>query len=414
MVATNISPATQHIGALMPTSTAQTSVDDIAHGHIDLAAYQLGTSKHAIAALQGRKKCVAVGRGVTVKVNTNIGVSDKSPLSDEMSKIEILRDLPYGPDIIMDHTIDQNNRNFWKAIVSEFDGPVGALPHYTAYSKKTGIEKSALLDRMEEMLSGGIAFMTLHFTADLDLYEVARASRSIPTTSRGGGLVIRDMIISRRRSNVFRDSIDEIIKIFKNYNATISVGTTFRPAEISTALDEAHRIETLRQIEVIELLKSNGVSVLMEGVGHLPLHKYEEYIGMTSAANCPFMPLGPIVTDSAVGFDHVTNAIGGALMAHLGGAHVLNSVTREEHTGGVPSMNSIIEGLKAVRVAAHAVNVSQFPNIRRFDELLASRRGSHVTCVVSGGLFGFDDSSSAKGCDRCSYECPIILAPSAL
>ncbi len=388
-------------------------LDDVVRGYAQAAAVVDGIGRGTTVLLSGSARTIAVGREVPVKVNTNIGISKETPYELERDKLVRLAGLHYRPDLMMDHTIDRNRRDFWKEIVRTFDGAVGTLPQYTAYRARTGLAVKALLDRIEEMLDGGVAFMTLHFTADADLYEVARKTRPIAVTSRGGGLALRDLLRWPKSENAFRAGMGEIVRLFRKYDAAVSVGTTFRPPDIFSALDEVHLMETERQIEIVRFLRDNGVKVIMEGVGHVPLDRISEYADLIDRAGCPFMPLGPIVTDSAIGFDHVASAIGGAFMAYAGAANVLNSVTSEEHTGGVPTVEAVLDGLKAARVAAHSVNLTKFPLVSQLDRLTIRQRGAQVSCVVSGGLFAATVDDPRRGCTRCSFECPIILAPSA-
>ena len=395
----------------MLTGEMALKVDDVLRGYVTKDVFTQNFNLGSAVLMHGSKRSVAVGYDLPVKVNTNIGISDKSDPRVEEEKLEFLSRSSFRPDLMMDHTIDYRHRDFWKTIVSRFDGPVGTLPHYTIYEPKRGVEKRALVDRITEMLEGGVAFMTLHFTSDLDIYDVARKTRPIPVTSRGGGLVIRDMLKSGRNENVFRAAISDIAAVFVKHDATISVGTTYRPPDIFSALDEAHVLETKRQIQIVQELRAAGVSVIMEGVGHMQMTDIPEYVSLASEAKCPFMPLGPMTTDSAIGFDHVVNAIGGATMALAGGAHILNSVTREEHTGGVPSFDSVVEGLKSARVAAHSVNVTRFERIKLIDRMTIEQRGRQVSCVVAGGLFDTNVGDPHKGCNRYSFECPIVLAP---
>ncbi|MBR9972112.1 phosphomethylpyrimidine synthase ThiC [Magnetospirillum sulfuroxidans] len=388
-------------------------LDDVLRGNITADLLRNAVEDGSAVLIRGRERSVAVGSSLPVKINTNIGISDKSDPNVEVEKLKLLSSFSFRPDLMMDHTIDREHRDFWKTMVRHFDGPVGTLPHYTIYSPQHGIEKSALIDRITEMLEGGVAFMTLHFTSDPDIYDVARKTRPIPVTSRGGGLVVRDMLRSGRNENVFRAAIADIASVFRKFDATISVGTTYRPPDIFSALDEAHTLETKRQVQIVRELREAGVSVIMEGVGHVQLTDIPRYIAIASKAKCPFMPLGPTTTDSAIGFDHVVNAIGGVTMALAGGAHILNSITREEHTGGVPSLESVVEGLKAAKVAAHSVNVTRFERIKAFDRMTIEQRGKQVSCVVAGGLFNERVDDPRKGCNRCSFECPIVLAPAS-
>mgnify|MGYP001617368902 FL=1 len=122
------------------------------------------------------------------------------------------------------------------------------------------------------------------------------------------------------------------------------------------------------------------------------------------------MPLGPTTTDAAVGEDHISSAIGSAYMAFLGAAHVLNSMTREEHTGRIPTLESILEGLRAARIAEHTVNIARFPQVLEPDRDIAQKRAGNYTCVVEGGLFTESaERRFSMGCSRCGAECPLLL-----
>ena len=141
----------------------------------------------------------------------------------------------------------------------------------------------------------------------------------------------------------------------------------------------------------------------------MPINKIPVYAEMVKRYGIPFMPLGPIVTDAAVGEDHIANAIGSTFMASLGAAHILNSITREEHTGKIPSLESIIEGVKAARIAEHTVNIANFSEALEPDRNIADSRAANNTCVVDGGLF----TKSAErrfnmGCTRCGPQCPLL------
>jgi phosphomethylpyrimidine synthase len=203
----------------------------------------------------------------------------------------------------------------------------------------------------------------------------------------------------------------EVLSILKKYNVLLSVGSVFRPANVVDALDEVHRAEIDLQGVYISEAKRQGVQVIMEGVGHMTLDKIGEYTHIIkSRYGIPMVPLGPITSDAAVGQDHITNAIGGAYMAFIGGADMINSVTREEHTGGVPTLDSVIEGLKAARIAAHSVNITRFPLLDGLDKTTAQKRARNHTCVIEGGLF--TESSKMRfsmGCTRCGKECPLLI-----
>lgn len=354
------------------------------------------------------KNPLLLGNNALLKVNTNIGVSHKDNLDVELDKLNILAGLSYAPDSLMDHTIVPLKKPLWKYMLEIFDKPIGTLPHYTAFQNGT-IDKIKLIEIIEEMAESGISFMTLHPTANLRTLEIANKCRSIATTSRGGVLVLKDAQTNNRDVNVITDNFDEIIKIFKKHNMTMSIGTTFRPARIDEALDDAQLMEIEEQGKYIKYVRSQGINVMMEGVGHLPIKEIPKYCDLIKDFHVPLMPLGPMPSDATIGFDHVTSAIGSTLISVYGNVGTINSVTREEHTGGVPSKESIIEGLKSARVAAHCVNLARFERIGNIDSAISNRRAASKTCVISGGLFGGTAENLDVGCSRCSFECPLSL-----
>lgn len=351
-----------------------------------------------------------LGPKLLLKVNTNIGVSDATSIETELTKLRLISQLKYAPDTMMDHTYVPVKKPLWKTMVEEFNGPVGTLPHYSTYSENVGIDKNELLEKIEEMAIGGVSFMTLHPTASVSLFEKAKLKRQVPTTSRGGAVILKDAMLNNRMDNIFVDNFEEILKLFKKYNLTLSIGTTFRPVCIGEALDEVQVSEILAQKKYIDAAKSFGVNVMMEGIGHISLDMIPEYCKLIEGHNTPLMPLGPMPTDATVGFDHVTAAIGATAVALLGNVGMINSVTREEHTGGVPTNDAIIEGLKSARVAAHCVNLTRFEKYREFDNTLSKNRAENRSCVIKGGIF-MDDSivENGEGCTRCRYECPLTL-----
>ena len=360
-----------------------------------------------------------VGKKALLKVNTNIGVSDESALKTELEKLEKISALSYRPDTMMDNTYIKLDKPLWKYMVDMFDGPIGTLPHYTAYSvgkeggkggRKEGIDANLFLETIDEMGAYGVKFMTLHLTANKRLLKIAEETRKIPTTSRGGSLILRDLILNGRQDNIIVDYLPEVLKLFRKYNMTLNIGTTFRPARIDEALDKVQIEEIQEQKKFIDTIKEYGVNVILEGVGHISLADVVKYCELINQNNAPLMPLGPIVTDASIGFDHVTAAIGASAISTYGNVGIINSVTREEHTGGVPTMDSIIEGLKTSRVVAHAVNILRFKKYAGIDRAISDSRATTRTCAIRGGIFDEDLVYSTKdGCRRCSYECPLNI-----
>lgn len=354
---------------------------------------------------------IVVGHGMLVKVNTNVGISSLMSLDAELSKLRTICGVGFAPDTMMDHTVVKlPKKQFYSHLIDHFSGPVGTLPHYLAYNPENGIDMLELLDIATEQAESGVSFMTLHPTSTRELYDLACATRIVPTTSRGGGLLLQDMIMHDRKVNVMEKVFPDLLSILLKHKMVVSIGSTFRPANIGEALDEVHRREIALQGDYIGAARDAGVPVQLEGIGHIKLSDLAEYFDLIADFAVPMMPLGPLPTDAAIGQDHIANAIGATLAAWTGGAHIVNSITREEHTGGVPTEESIMEGLRAARIAAHAVNISRFPQLAQVDQQVADLRAKNYTCTVDGGLFTRSAAIQySLGCTRCSQECPLLV-----
>ena len=361
------------------------------------------------AILLKAKRPVLVGKGALLKVNANIGVSDLQAYNLEIDKLMTICKLDYRPDTMMDHSIVPLKKPLWKTMVEEFDGAVGTLPHYLPYDSEKGLIESDFFDNLSDMANQGVSFVTLHPTADINIYKRAiEKKRIVPTTSRGGFILMNDQVIHNREQNIVAANFERIMEMLKTHGMAVSIGSVFRPATIHEALDEFHIEETRLQKKYIEIAKKHGVPVQMEGVGHLPINKIQEYADMIRDYGAPLMPLGPMVSDEIIGYDHITNAIGATMMACTGVVGIINSVTREEHTGKVPSFDSIIEGIKSARVVAHSYNVSVFSEYKDVTEQVGIERGRSDSCVISGGIFSYQpDEGEQRNCSRCVRECPL-------
>ncbi len=355
------------------------------------------------------KRPVLVGKNCLLKINTSIGVSDEANYENEIKKLNDISKLDYRPDCMMDHTIVQLKKPLWKSMVEMFDGAVGTLPHYLPFNENEGISEEDFFDNLNDMANGGVSFVTLHPTADIALYHKAIASeRAVPTTSRGGYVLLKDQVINNRKENIVAKNFEQIMEILRAHHMAVSIGSVFRPATVHEALDPIHVEETLMQKKYIDIARKCGVPVQMEGIGHITIDKMKEYADLIRPFGVPLMPLGPMPSDEIIGFDHITNAIGASMMASTGLVGIINSVTREEHTGKVPSYESIIEGMKTAYTVAHCYNISKFPEYKKATEISGIQRSAHNTCVQSGGVFSYvPDMRESVSCSRCKRECPL-------
>lgn len=393
----------------MRLKTFETDPKEV-HYHVLSREALEDNARRGKAALLKGKRPVYVGVDGLLKVNTNIGVSEGAKYGLELEKLAKLSSLPFRPDSMMDHTIVPLEKPLWESMLEVFDGAVGTLPHYLPFDEEKGIDEAEFFENLLRMAEGGVSFMTLHPTADMGEYDRAlRLGRNVPTTSRGGYVLLKDQAINHRDENIIAANFGKIMDIFQRNGVAVSVGTVFRPATIHEALDDLHREETVRQKRYIDIAKEHGVQVIMEGIGHISLDALPEYADLIRGYDAPFMPLGPMLSDEIIGFDHVTNALGALASAQTGVVGMINSVTREEHTGRVPSLDSVIEGLMSARVAAHCYNISRFPGYREETEVVGITRARDATCVQRGGIFCFEslDESEAESCSRCRRECPL-------
>ncbi|MDD2199672.1 MAG: phosphomethylpyrimidine synthase ThiC [Bacteroidales bacterium] len=350
--------------------------------------------------LKARNNDLGIGKEFPIRVNCNVGINNPRAYTKEIKKIdEIFKQKESSPDLMMDLSTVDTNISLYKYIIDKYKIPVGTLPVYLSYSNKTGIKKKSLLKNIEKQAKQGVSFFTFHFTADLELYKIAKNSRLIPMTSRGGGMVLHDSVINNRQGNILLECFEEIISIVKKYNVAISLGTTFRPAGIIDALDEVHLLETQKQIELSQLLRNKDINVIIENVGHIDLSSIEKHSQVLIESNCPIMPLGPLPTDNAEGVDHISSAIGAAFSGYFNCANIINSISPNEHLKSHISVKDAIDGIIAAKIAAHSVNILKFKDIREIDNAIYKSRAKEKSCL----------SEASNNCDRCNDFCPLKI-----
>jgi phosphomethylpyrimidine synthase len=245
-------------------------------------------------------------------------------------------------------------------------------------------------------MEAGVSIITIHPTPTHELVSLAQ-SRLVPWTSRGGGIVIKDLLASRTWSNVYEDILPVLVSTAKRTGTIISIGTSFRSANVFDACDSVHWREIESQIRFADQIADNGVGVIIEAPGHVKPGDIRRICSPLAAAGYPVMPLGPMPTDIGFEQDHVAAAIGATLMGLQGCAQILAAVTREEHTGSVPGLASTLEAVACARLAAHIVDLELLGSDDQ-DRATATRRAQARTCVVG---------KATRGCSRCSNLCPL-------
>lgn len=256
-----------------------------------------------------------------------------------------------------------------------------------------------LLEIIIEQMENGVGLITIHPTSNSEIFNESR-KRLVPVTSRGGGIVLKDLIAKEfKDENVYIKILPQIIANARKHGVVLSIGATFRSGNIFDSNDNAQRMEIKLQISLAKMIAEYNVDVIIESPGHARPRDIREISLILRRAGFPVMPLGPIPTDAAVGMDHISSAIGSTLMGLEGCAHILATVTREEHTGGRPTIESTLESIKATRIAAHVIDIHNNDDTK-IDMEIAQSRAKNNTCV-----FGRDK----KYCDRCKELCPLMI-----
>ena len=298
-------------------------------------------------------KPVAIGEGLTTKVNANIGTSPSvSDVEAEMCKLAAAEQA--GADTVMDLSIGEEMDAVRRAVVEHTDLPLGTVPMYQAALEAGGpeaLDLDAYLRTLQKHAEDGVDFVTVHAGIRRDAIPLVE-KRLMGVVSRGGSFLVRWMREHGRESFLY-EGFDEVLAIAEEYDLTMSLGDGLRPGCQDDATDDAQLHELNVLGELAERCREAGVQVMIEGPGHVPLNDIARNMELEKerCANAPFYVLGPLPTDSAPGYDHMVSAIGGALAAYKG-ADFLCYVTPKEHVG-LPDADDVREGVVASRIAAH-------------------------------------------------------------
>jgi len=342
---------------------------------------------------------LTVGYRIPVKVNLSVGVERPHSFNREYKKVRGILSLKNPPDLMMDLSLMLAKKELWEVIRSEFDGPIGVLPHYAIFNESTGLDEAELLERIEELFKSGVNFITIHCTPNHELLSLAKRTRAVPVTSRGGGIVLRDMILNQRKANVYELLFEDICKIAVQHGGVINLGTSFRAGSVADGFDQAAKEELAVQARFCRMAKAYGAQVILEGPGHIPLHKLADYHKKIKALEVPPMPLGPIVSDSDDDLDHISSAIGAAQFMMTAKGGIINAITAVEHKGGVPSQRHLAEGLRVAKLAAQIASATYSKEALQVEEDISKIRGVSESCVLD---------AKKSGCSRCGHVCPLL------
>lgn len=319
---------------------------------------------------------MVVGRAFRVKVNANIGNSPTtSSIPEEVEKLDWA--VRWGADTVMDLSTGKQIHETREANLRRSPVPIGTVPIYQALEKVGGrpeeLSFDVFMETLEEQAEQGVDYFTIHAGVRLP-YVPLTADRVTGIVSRGGS-IMASWCLAHHEESFLYTRFEEICELMARYDVAFSLGDGLRPGSIADANDRAQFAELETLGELTEIAWHHGCQVMIEGPGHVPMHLIEENVVKQQELchGAPFYTLGPLVTDIAPGYDHITSAIGAAMIAWHGTA-LLCYVTPKEHLG-LPDKEDVKQGLIAYRIAAHAADLAKgHPGARERDDALSKAR----------------------------------------
>ncbi|MCK9275812.1 MAG: phosphomethylpyrimidine synthase ThiC [Syntrophales bacterium] len=367
----------------------------------------------------------AIGKGLRTKVNANVGTSrDCVDYDLELAKVKIAASA--GADAVMDLSTGGDVRRMRKEVIRASAVPVGTVPIYQAATfaldqRKAIVEMTAddMLEACEENGADGIDFITVHCGVTREsVKRIESEGRLLGIVSRGGSILAKWMDYNNKENPLY-EYYDRLLVIANHYDLVLSLGDGLRPGCIADATDRGQIQELILLGELTKRAQEKGVQVMIEGPGHVPLKAIEANVALQKriCRSAPFYVLGPLPSDIAPGYDHITSAIGGAL-AGAAGADFLCYVTAAEHLK-LPTLEDVKEGVIATRIAAHIADLAkEYPGAIERDEAMARFRSTFdwegqireaIDPEKAGALLQRSKTAADEGCTMCGEFCAIRL-----
>jgi len=374
--------------------------EHVAKGHVVIPANLVHLSKNLVP--------IGIGRPLTTKVNANIGASSlASDREHELNKLRVA--LKYGADTVMDLSTGGDVDLCRSTLINESTAPIGTVPLYEMIINRRieDLTTKDILDTCLKQAEQGVDFFTIH-AGVLNEHIPLVEKRLAGCVSRGGSLLLKWMS-HHNKQNPFYEVFDDLCGIMSEYDVSFSLGDGLRPGAIADATDEAQIAELKVLGSLTTRAKEKGCQVIVEGPGHVPFDQIERNMKMQIEIcdGAPFYVLGPIVTDVAPGYDHITSAIG-ATAAAFHGASFICYVTPTEHLG-LPCEEHVKDGVIASRIAAHAADVALgLPNARKWDDRISAARTGldwekHLSLAMDPETAGnMRKKMKAEDTDHCS------------
>ncbi|MGQ9634198.1 MAG: phosphomethylpyrimidine synthase ThiC [Bryobacteraceae bacterium] len=318
---------------------------------------------------------MAIGIAARCKINANIGNSAvTSNIEEELEKLRY--SIRFGADTVMDLSTGGDLEAIRRAIIANSPVPLGTVPVYEAVTRVRRVEDitpELMLEVIEEQAEQGVDYMTIH--AGILVEHIPLAAKRITGIVSRGGSILAQWMVRNHRQNMLYERFEDICKIFQKYDVAFSLGDGLRPGCLADASDEAQFAELKTLGELTKKAWEYDVQVMIEGPGHVPMDQIQMQVEkeMELCHEAPFYTLGPLVTDIAPGYDHITSAIGAAMIGWYG-ASMLCYVTPKEHLG-LPNKEDVRAGIIAYKIAAHAADIARKrPGARDRDDELSRAR----------------------------------------
>jgi len=370
-------------------------------------------------------RAIGIGRKMSTKTNANLGTSaDESGIEYELEKLDAA--IEAGADTVMDLSTGGDISAIRAEIIRRSTVPVGTVPIYQAVcglssngTHLANLTPDDLFKAIEEHGQDGVDYITVHCGVTREAVKrIENEGRLLDIVSRGGAITARWMKYSGKENPLY-EQYDRLLEIAKEYDMTLSLGDGLRPGCLADASDRGQVQETIILGELADRARAAGVQVMIEGPGHMPMDQIESNVILQKrlCGGAPFYVLGPLVTDIAPGYDHITAAIGGAIAARAG-ADFLCVVTPSEHLR-LPKADDIREGVIAARIAAHAADICKgIPKAMEADNTMARKRKKldwqgQIGAAIDPKRAGeFRESSKPEDedvCTMCSSLCAIKI-----
>ncbi len=318
---------------------------------------------------------MAIGVASSCKINSNIGNSSTtSDVEEELTKLRY--SVKYGADTVMDLSTGGDIPEIRKAIIKNSPVPIGTVPIYEGLSRVRRVEdlsKQVMLEVIEEQAEQGVDYMTIH--AGILVQHIPLTTKRVTGIVSRGGSILAEWMVKNHKQNFLYECFEDICKICQKHDVSFSLGDGLRPGSLADASDEAQFAELKTLGELTKIAWNYDVQVMIEGPGHIPMDQIKMQVDKANELcyEAPFYTLGPLVTDFAPGFDHITSAIGAAMIGWYG-ASMLCYVTPKEHLG-LPNREDVKAGILAYRIAAHAADIARHrPGARDRDDELSRAR----------------------------------------